>query len=76
MNDYSVQGWFLRAQGFAGRSQILWAGVRALAFVALWALAFASLPTMLVAVALAAWVAWIVPKVRFVNREFQHVASG
>jgi hypothetical protein len=51
------------------------AGLRALGFAAAWVAAFAWLPTLPVAVALAAWVAWITPKVRFLNAEFQDVSG-
>ena len=75
-----ANGWFLRPRGFphlergpSPQQRVLRAGLRLLAFVAAWLAAFVLLPKLGVAAALAAWIAWITPKVRFVNREFQHV---
>jgi len=68
-----ANGWFLNARGFRSARHVALAGVRLLAFVGAWIAAFATLPTLPVAVALAAWAAYIAPKVRWVGREFQHV---
>lgn len=69
-----ANGWFLRARGFSSPRRIPWAGIRILGFVSLWAAAFAWLPSLVVAVALGAWAAWIVPQVRFIHEEFQNEA--
>lgn len=78
-----ANGWFVRPRGFphqergpSPRQRILRAGLRLLGFVGAWVAAFAWLPTLPVAVALAAWVAWITPKVRFINAEFQDVTAA
>ncbi|MBW2316425.1 MAG: hypothetical protein JRH10_19855 [Deltaproteobacteria bacterium] len=68
-----ANGWFLRARGFPSAKHVAWAGLRLLAFGAAWAAAFAWLPTLPVAAALAAWAGYIAPKVRWVGQQFQHV---
>jgi len=68
-----ANGWFLNPRGFRSASRVIVAGVRLLAFIAAWVLAFAWLPSLAVAAALAVWIAWITPKVRWLGREFQHV---
>ncbi len=68
-----ANGWFLNARGFRSNRHVALAGVRLLAFVAAWIAAFAWLPTLPVAFALAGWVAIIAPEVRWVGGEFQHV---
>ena len=45
-------------------------------FVAAWIAAFAWLPTPAVALALAGWVAYITPKVRWLGRQFQDVSGS
>lgn len=77
-----ANGWFLRPLAFAQkkngptpRQRIKQAGIRLALFVALWIVAFATLPGFLVSLALVAWGAWIVPKVRWLNREFQNVRT-
>jgi hypothetical protein len=77
-----ANGWFVKPRGFplqergpSPRQRVVRAGLRALGFAAAWVAAFAWLPTLPVAVALAAWVAWITPKVRFLNAEFQDVSG-
>jgi hypothetical protein len=45
-------------------------------FVAAWGVAFATLPLSIPGIALVAWVAWIVPGVRQVHREFQKTPEG
>ncbi len=78
-----ANGWFItprafpqRPTGLSVRQRIGIAFARAIGFVALWLLAFATLPTLPVALALATWTAWIVPKVRWLNREFQSVEQS
>ncbi len=57
-----ANGWFMRAQGLPSARHIKIAGLRLLGFVVAWLVAFAWLPTLPVAVALAGWVAFIIPK--------------
>lgn len=71
-----AQGWFLNARGFESSRQFAIAGIRLLAFVAAWVAAFVWLPALLVTAALALWIVYITPRVRWVGREFQHVASS
>ncbi len=68
-----ANGWFLNARGFESARRVALAGVRLLGFVGAWVAAFVWLPTLPVAVALGGWVAYIVPKVRWVGRQFQNV---
>jgi peroxiredoxin len=68
-----ANGWFVTARGFKSARHVMLAGVRLLAFASAWIGAFVWLPTLPVAVALAGWVAFITPKVRWVGREFQNV---
>jgi hypothetical protein len=77
-----ANGWFVEPRGFPHlerglkpHQRVLRAGLRALGFAAAWVAAFVWLPPLPVAVALAAWVAWITPKVRVVNEEFQNVEA-
>ncbi|MCP4038506.1 MAG: hypothetical protein GY733_16315 [bacterium] len=71
-----ANGWFLRARGFKSARHVAIAGVRLIAFAGAWIGAFAWLPTLPVAAALAGWVAYITPKVRWVGREFQDARGG
>ena len=72
-----ANGWFVRPQAFVGGiPDIKKAALRLVAFVAAWIAAFAWLPTLPVAVALAAWVAFIAPKVSWVGKEFQNAEAG
>jgi len=68
-----ANGWFANARGFKSPRHLARAGVRLLAFSGAWVAAFAWLPTLPVAAALAGWIAYIAPKVRWVGQEFQHV---
>ncbi len=75
-----ANGWFIRPLAFAQKKngptpqqRIKRAFVKLAGFIALWIAAFATLPTLPVALALGAWVAWIIPKIRWVNQEFQNV---
>jgi hypothetical protein len=77
-----ANGWFVRPRGFPHLPggppplvRIRHALFRLVGFAAAWLAAFAWLPTLPVAVALAAWVAWITPKLRFLNEEFQDVRA-
>lgn len=70
-----ANGWFLDARGFKSARHVAKAGLRLLVFAAAWVAAFAWLPTLAVAVALAGWVAYITPKLRWVGREFQDVKA-
>ncbi len=71
-----ANGWFLRGRGFRGPQQIMQAGLRLVGFVAAWLAAFIWLPTLPVAVALAGWVVYITPKVRWLGRQFQDVRGS
>ena len=75
-----ANGWFIRPRGFAAtetgpsvQKRFRRVLVRQLAFAGGWIAAFAYLPTLPVALVLAGWIAWIVPQVQLVNREFQNV---
>jgi len=70
-----ANGWFVNARGFRSERRVLWAGARLLAFAGAWIAAFAWLPALPVAAALAVWVAYITPKVRWVGQEFQDVEA-
>lgn len=70
-----ANGWFLRPRGFRATSLVTAAAVRLLAFITVWIAAFVWLPTLPVALCLAVWIAFITPRVRWVNQEFQD-ASG
>jgi hypothetical protein len=71
-----ANGWFVSARGFKSARHVVMAGVRILGFAGAWVAAFAWLPTLPVAVALAGWVAYITPKVRWVGQEFQDVKAS
>jgi hypothetical protein len=78
-----ANGWFVAPRGFAQRqngpsaeSRVVRAGLRLLGFAGAWAAAFWWLPTLWVVAALAGWAAWIAPKVKFVNDEFQDVRTA
>lgn len=78
-----ANGWFVRPRAFAQKKggptpqrRLKIAALRLLVFAALWIAAFATLPTLPVAAVRAGWVAWIAPKVRWVNLEFQNVSDG
>jgi hypothetical protein len=71
-----ANGWFVNARGFKSSKRVVIAGVRLLAFAGAWIAAFALVPKLLVAAALAGWVAYITPKVRWVGQEFQDVKAS
>ena len=78
-----ANGWFLRPLAFAQKKngptpqqRIKKAMVRLGLFVALWVAAFATLPTIPVAAVLVGWIAWITPKVRWLNLEFQNLEGA
>ena len=68
-----ANGWFVSARGFKSGRHVALAGVRLVAFAGAWIAAFAWLPVVPVALALAGWGAYITPKVRWVGQEFQNV---
>ena len=70
-----ANGWFVTGRGFRSATHVGFAGLPLLGFVAAWIAAFVWLPTLIVALALAGWVAYITPKVRWLGRQFQD-ASG
>jgi hypothetical protein len=69
-----ANGWFVSARGFQSARHMAMAGVRLLAFAGAWIAAFAWLPTLPVAAALAGWIAYITPKLPWVGQEFQDVS--
>ncbi|HIG72391.1 MAG TPA: hypothetical protein EYQ46_20485 [Myxococcales bacterium] len=78
-----ANGWFLRPMAFAQREngptslqRIMIAGVRLGLFATMWIAAFATLPTLPVAAVLVGWVGWIIPKVRWLNLEFQNIRKA
>ena len=71
-----ANGWFLGARGLKSARHILTAAARLIGFAGAWAAAFVWLPTLPVALALAAWGVFITPKVRSAGREFQDVSGG
>ncbi len=71
-----ANGWFLSGRGFQSTAHVALAGVRLVAFLGAWIAAFAWLPTLPVAAALAGWVAYITPKVRWLGREFQDAEAA
>jgi len=71
-----ANGWFVIARGFKSARHVVNAGVRLLLFAGAWAAALAWLPTLPVAAALAGWVAYITPKVRWVGQEFQDASAS
>ena len=78
-----ANGWFLHPQAFAEKdnrssplARIKIAALRLGVFVVLWVAAFAALPTLPVAAVLAGWIAWINPKIRWLNREFQDLSGS
>ncbi len=73
-----ANGWFVEPRAFEQRQtgpsvprRIAVAFARLFGFAAFWTLGFALLPAL--PVASAPWAPWIVPKVRWLNREFQSV---
>jgi hypothetical protein len=68
-----ANGWFVSPRGFESVRHIPKAGLRMLAFAGAGIAAVLWLPPLPGVVALAAWVAFITPKVRWLGREFQHV---
>jgi peroxiredoxin len=78
-----ANGWFLRPVPFGQRKhgptpqqRIQIAMVRLGGFAALWIAAFAMLPTFPVVAVFVAWIAWIIPKIRWVNLEFQDIRDA
>lgn len=71
-----ANGWFMNARGFKSPRHIKMAGLRLFGFLGAWIAAFAWLPTLPVAMALAGWVAYITPKVRWVGQQFQDVEAS
>ena len=68
-----ANGWFVSARGFKSLKHVVNAEIRLLGFIGAWVAAFSWLPTLPVAVCLAAWGIYITPKVRWVSKEFQNV---
>jgi peroxiredoxin len=70
-----ANGWFVGGRGFKSTKHVMIAALRLVGFVAAWIAAFAFLPKLLVTLALAGWVAYITPKVRWLGRQFQDVGG-
>lgn len=77
-----ANGWFIRPLGFVQtpggptpQRRILRALLRLVGFVVLWGVALWWLPTLVVAGAFALWTAWIAPKLRILNDEFQDLSG-
>ena len=77
-----ANGWFTKPQTFgyqpggpSTNQKITNAAIRIPIFVGAWAIAFATLPTLWVGVGLVGWAAWLTPKVRFFNNQFQNVPN-
>jgi hypothetical protein len=73
-----ANGWFVSARGFPHLThgapptrRILFALLRILLFAMTWTAAFATLPAVWVGVLFVSWAAWITPRIRFIQREFQ-----
>jgi len=64
-----------KKNGPTAQQRIKIAMVRLGVFAALWIAAFATLPTLPVAAVLVGWIAWIIPKIRWVNLEFQNLSD-
>jgi type IV secretory pathway TrbD component len=79
-----ANGWFRRPQAFGlargGPNDVSGrvgsALARLVGFVAVWVIAFATLPLLPVGLALLAWMAWVSPGVRQVHREFQSIPEA
>jgi hypothetical protein len=78
-----ANGWFVEARGFphlehgpSPQTRVLVSGLRLVGFVGAWTAAFWWLPALPVAAALVGWAAWITPKVRFINDEFQDASRA
>jgi hypothetical protein len=78
-----ANGWFVAAMGFGAvpggptaKQRVVYAMLRLVGFVGLWGAALVWLPTLPVLVALGVWAAFITPKVRFVNDQFQNVPTS
>jgi hypothetical protein len=71
-----ANGWFMSGRGFQSTKHVAYAALRVLGFVAAWIAAFATLPALVVAAALAGWVAFITPKVRWLGQQFQDATGG
>jgi len=71
-----ANGWFVSPRGFRSARRVPIAGLRLLGFAGAWIAAFAWLPTLPVAAALAGWLAYIAPKLRWVGLEFQNVEAS
>ena len=78
-----ANGWFWRPLAFSQEKngpssiqKIKMAALRLVGFIALWIAAFVMLPKLAVGIALGAWVAWIVPKVRWLGLEFQNAGEA
>ncbi|MFT5441325.1 MAG: hypothetical protein ACI8W3_000366 [Myxococcota bacterium] len=75
-------GWFIKPDTFGHRpggptplTRIKRALIRIPFFVAAWAIAFAYLPSLWVGLALVGWGAWLTPKIRYFNEQFQSIPN-
>ena len=74
-----ANGWFIKPKPFpytTGGPSVQKRAMRALVriplFLAAWVLALIQFPNWLVALAFAGWAAWLTPRIRFINNEFQN----
>ena len=72
---FVANGWFLKPRAVTSPKNAALAGLRLLAFAGVWVAAFAWLPALPVAAALVGWIAYITPKLRWLNQQFQHVEA-
>lgn len=70
-----ANGWFLTGRGFESEKQIGAAALKLLGFLTSWIVAFLWLPVIPVTLACLAWLAYIIPKVRWLGKEFQNEKS-
>jgi hypothetical protein len=75
-----ANGWFIEPRPFpflSGGPTVEQRAKRALLripfFLAAWAVAFTQLPTLWVGLAFAGWAAWLTPRIRFINGQFQNL---
>ena len=75
-----ANGWFIaprpfpfRVAGPSVKTRILRAILRIPVFVAMWGIALVLLPPVWVGLAFVAWAAWLTPRIRFINEQFQNV---
>lgn len=78
-----ANGWFLGPRPLTsisedpdGQRRVGIAFLRLLVFIAAWVIALTQLPVWAVGLAFLGWVAWITPRIRSLNEEFQNLRDG